>query len=87
MDVSLVRAQCTACGVTELTEKNKMLIIKFAKFDMKKIANVISAMKGNMFFSAGTDPYLSCRIGGNALDTAIEVCQKLTEVFENEECK
>jgi transcription-repair coupling factor (superfamily II helicase) len=85
MDVSLVRAQCTACGVTELTEKNKMLIIKFAKFDMKKIANVISAMKGNMFFSAGTDPYLSCRIGGNALDTAIEVCQKLTEVFENEE--
>ena len=85
MDVSLVRAQCTACGVTELTEKNKMLIIKFAKFDMKKIANVISAMKGNMFFSAGTDPYLSCRISGNALDTAIEVCQKLTEVFENEE--
>lgn len=85
MDVSLIRAQCTACGVTELTEKNKMLIIKFAKFDMKKIANVISAMKGNMFFSAGTDPYLSCRVGGNVLDTAIEVCQKLTEVFENEE--
>ncbi len=87
MDVSLVRAQCTQCGVTELTEKNKMLIIKFAKFDMKKIANVISAMKGNMFFSAGTDPYLSCRVQGNALDTAIEVCQKLTEVYTNAECE
>ncbi len=87
MDVSLIRAQCSACGVTELTEKNKMLIIKFAKFDMKKIADVISAMKGNMFFSAGTDPYLSCRITGYVLDTAIEVCQKLTEVYSHADCE
>ena len=87
MDVSLVRAACTACGVTELTEKNKMLILKFAKYDMKMVAGIISAMKGNMFFSAGTDPYLSCRIQGNALDTAVDMCHKLTEVFTNAECE
>ncbi len=79
IDVSLIRYRASLLNVTDITQKEDMLIIKLKNYDMKHVAGIIGNFKGRMYFNAGSVPYLSCRIKDSATKTAMHLC----DVMEN----
>lgn len=84
IDISLIRARASAMGVTEITEKDNMLIIRLADYDMKRLAGIIGAFKGKMYFNAGSLPYLSLKIKSSALDSGLELCYAMEKLKEEQ---
>ena len=53
IDVALIRAQCSAAGVVELTQADRLLQFYMADNSIEKIAATVSAFGGKMYYSAG----------------------------------
>lgn len=80
IDVSLIRAQCSAAGVVELTQSDRLLQFYMADNNIERIAAVVSAFGGKMYYSAGAKPCLSYRHDGDPVRTAKAVAKKLLEL-------
>lgn len=82
IDVALIRAQCSAAGVVELTQADRLLQFYMADNNIEKIAATVSAFGGKMYYSAGAKPCLSYRHEGDPVRTAKAVAKKLKELAD-----
>ena len=59
VNVSLVRVQASAVGVTEVTQKKDTLTLQLESLDLPMIRGLLVAFNGRVTAGAGNRPYLS----------------------------
>ena len=70
-------------GITEIKQQGDALLIYKKKFDMLQVSNLIKAMNGRVLLSAGSQPYISVKIGPEAplavLTGILKIMEQTTE--------
>ena len=72
LDIALLKAQANSIGIISIVEKQKRLIITFkgdAAVDVDKLAGFVSNEVGRVLFTMAPNPYLTCHIDENVMET------------------
>ena len=69
VQIALLRNRASGLGIREIKQQGDKLLLFRDGFDMKRIAALISVMRGRVMVNAGTKPYVSVKIpaGGEPL--------------------
>ena len=62
VQIALLRNRASALGIREIKQQGDALLLFRDGFDMKRIAELISAMRGRVMVNAGTKPYVSVKV-------------------------
>ncbi len=76
IEISLIRAIASQCGISEVKQKEKNVVLVFdvqKKLDLETVAKVISAHKDMILFSPTGSPYLTIRCNGKDLIKNIKI--------------
>ncbi len=74
MDISLIRVMASACGITEVTERNGRVMMVFENSPQEEcIKKIISEFRGQLLYNAGTKPRLTYIASGNKQKMLSEV--------------
>ena len=66
LDVALLRNTAARLGVAEVKQQGDSLLIYKEKFDVGEVAPLIKALGGRVLLSAGSRPYISVKLAGQA---------------------
>ena len=74
VQIALLRNRASGLGIREIKQQSDKLLLYRDSFDMKRIAALISAMRGRVMVNAGSRPYISVKIpsGKEPLDVLDE---------------
>ena len=62
VQIALLRNRASGLGIREIKQQDDKLLLYRDSFDMKRIAALISAMRGRVMVNAGSRPYVSVKI-------------------------
>ena len=62
VQIALLRNRASGLGIREIKQQSDKLLLYRDSFDMKRIAALISAMRGRVMVNAGSRPYISVKI-------------------------
>ena len=64
LDISLLRADAANAGISEISQKERTIIVKFFNFDFARLSQMCARpeYRGRLLLSAGKEPYLSIRL-------------------------
>jgi transcription-repair coupling factor (superfamily II helicase) len=62
VQIALLRNRASGLGIREIRQQGDKLLLYRDSFDMKRIAALISAMRGRVMVNAGSRPYISVKI-------------------------
>lgn len=83
IDIALLRNTASRLGITEIKQQGDALLIYKKKFDVLQVSNLIKAMNGRVLLSAGSQPYISVKIGPEAplavLTGILKIMEQTTE--------
>ena len=78
VDIAFLRNRAITLGIKEVSERQGVLLIFFAVFDIEVASALVSALRGRVLISAGNKPYVSVRFK----DKSQTRQQLLTEIFD-----
>ena len=78
VDIAFLRNRAINLGIKEVSERQGVMLIFFAVFDIEVASAIVSALRGRVMISAGNKPYVSIRFK----DKSQTRQQLLTEIFD-----
>jgi len=86
IDIALVKNMAGKCGFNMIKQKEDMIVLYFAdknSLPLELLNELISKEKGKLMFSAGKNPYMSCRIKGmNSRDALSNIKILLQDILK-----
>ena len=80
VDIALLRNTASELGITEIKQQGEALLLYKSQLDMEQIGPLVKAMNGRVLLSAGSRPYLSVKLRGeaplDALSGVLEIMRK-----------
>lgn len=76
IEISLIRAIASECGISEIKQKEKNVVLVFdseRKLDISAVAKLIEELKDMILFSPTSNPYLTVRCNGKDLIKNIKI--------------
>ena len=76
IEISLMRAIASECGVSEIKQKEKNVVLVFDsenKLDIEIVAKLIEVHKDKLLFSPTSNPYLTIRCDGKNIIKNIKI--------------
>lgn len=76
IEISLMRAIASECGVSEIKQKEKNVVLVFDsenKLDIEIVAKLIAVHKDKLLFSPTSNPYLTIRCDGKNIIKNIKI--------------
>lgn len=76
IEISLIRAVASVCGISEIKQKEKNVVLVFdshKKLDLEIVANIINEHKDMLLFSPTGNPYLTIRCNGKNIIKNIKI--------------
>ena len=80
VNVSLVRVQASAVGVTEVTQKKDTLVLQLESLDVPMIRGLLIAFNGRVTAGAGNRPYLSVNLQPD--EKPLELLQSILKAMD-----
>jgi len=62
MQIALIRTRAAALGITEITQRERSILIYVKTIASESVAKICSEMKGRAMLSAGAKPYVAVRL-------------------------
>ena len=89
VNVSLVRVQASAVGVTEVTQKKDTLTLQLESLELPMIRGLLVAFNGRVTAGAGNRPYLSVTLQPDEkpLELLQSILKAMAEIFASAEQK
>ena len=80
VDIALLRNTASELGITEIKQQGEALLLYKSQLDMEQVGGLVKAMNGRVLLSAGSRPYLSVKLRGEApLDALNGVLKAMKE--------
>ncbi len=76
IEISLIRALASECGISEIKQKEKNVVLVFdseKKLDVEVVSKLISTHKDMIMFSPTSNPYITIRCNGRDLIKNIKI--------------
>ncbi len=76
IEISLIREIASECGISEIKQKEKNVVLVFdseRKLDISAVAKLIEELKDMILFSPTSNPYLTVRCNGKDLIKNIKI--------------
>ena len=89
VNVSLVRVQASAVGVTEVTQKKDTLTLQLESLELPMIRGLLVAFNGRVTAGAGSKPYLSVTLHPDEkpLELLQSILKAMAEILASAEQK
>lgn len=62
VDVALLRNTAASLGIREIAQRENVLMLYAAQFDMQAVSRLVGALRGRVMVNAGQRPYLSVKL-------------------------
>lgn len=81
VDVALLRNTAAALGIREIAQRENVLLLYAARFDMQAVSRLVGTLRGRVMVNAGQKPYVSIKLkaGQSPIDGMRETLGALVE--------
>lgn len=88
IEISLIRAIASECGISEIKQKEKNVVLVFdseKKLDIAIVAQLIDQLKDMILFSPTSNPYITVRCNGKDLIKNIKIVLQAFKTLKTEQ--